>query len=253
MTVHIANNGGSMSSDSHQRLTVLLVHGAWHGAWCWQDVKEKLIRNGLAVETVDLPSANSQGGQPAGLHDDARVVRSALDSIEGNVIAVAHSYGGLPLSEGAAGAPNVAHLIYLAAFQLDIGESLWSSIGGQPTSWLQIRDDATMPTDAREIFFGDVDEDVADAATAKLSPQSLSSFQEVQTAAAWISTPSTYIICENDNAIPAPAQEAMSARAGQAVRLASSHSAFLSRPDDVAKIITDHANSMSAGFTLSAP
>jgi len=110
-----------------------------------------------------------------------------------------------------------------------------------------------MPTDAREIFFGDVDEDVADAAIARFSPQSLSSFQEIQTAAAWISTPSTYIICENDNAIPAEVQEAMSARAGHAIRLASSHSAFLSRPDDVAQITTDHANSMSAGFNHSAP
>jgi len=124
MSVPIANNGGFMSTDSNQRLTVLLVHGEWHGAWCWQAVEEKLIRNGLAVETVDLPSANPIGGQRSGLHDDARVVRSALDSIKGNVIAVAHSYGGVPLSEGAAGAPNAAHLIYLAAFQLDIGESL---------------------------------------------------------------------------------------------------------------------------------
>ncbi|MFC9841310.1 alpha/beta hydrolase [Rhodococcus sp. NPDC127530] len=242
-----------MSSHSQERLTVLLVHGAWHGAWCWQAVKEELIRNGLEVETVDLPSANPRGGQRGGLHDDARVVRSALDSIDGNVIAVAHSYGGLPLSEGAAGAPNVAHLIYLTAFQLDIGESLWSALGGQPTSWLQIRDDVTMPTDTREIFFADINDVIADAATAKLSPQSLSSFKESQTAAAWKSTPSTYIICENDNAIPVPAQEAMSARAGHSIRLASSHSPFLSRPNDIAQIITDHANSTSAGFTSSAP
>ncbi|WP_237726991.1 alpha/beta hydrolase [Rhodococcus jostii] len=253
MNVHIANNGGSMSSDSQERLTVLLVHGAWHGAWCWQNVKEELIRNGLEVETVDLPSANPQGGQRGGLYDDARVVRTALDSIEGNVIAVAHSYGGLPLSEGAAGAPNVAHLIYLTAFQLDIGESLLSAIGGQPTSWLQIGDGVTMPTDTRDIFFADIDEAAADAAAARLSPQSLSSFEESQTAAAWISTPSTYIICENDNAIPVPAQEAMSARAGQTIRVASSHSAFLSRPVDIAQIIADHANSMSAGFTPTAP
>ncbi|TQC44048.1 alpha/beta hydrolase [Rhodococcus sp. WS4] len=238
-----------MSSHSRERLTVLLVHGAWHGAWCWQAVKEELTRNGLEVVTVDLPSANPRGGRRGGLYDDARVVRSALDSIEGNVIAVAHSYGGIPLSEGAAGATNVAHLIYLTAFQLDIGESLWSAIGGQPTSWLQIGGDVTMPTDTRDVFFADVDEVIADASTAKLSPQSLSSFKESQTAAAWKSTPSTYIICENDNAIPVPAQEAMSARAGRTIRLASSHSPFLSRPNDIAQIIADHANSTPVGFT----
>jgi pimeloyl-ACP methyl ester carboxylesterase len=233
-----------MSIQNQKHLTVLLVHGAWHGAWCWETVKQRLINNGITVETVDLPSANPTNGQLGGLHDDARIVRSALDSIDGNVLAVAHSYGGIPLSEGAASAPNVAHLVYLTAFQLDTGESLLSALGGQRPSWLQIGDDITRPTDTREVFFADVDDDIAHAATARLSPQSLSSFAETQNAAAWKSTPSTYIICENDKAIPVPAQEAMSGRAGKTIRLASSHSPFLSRPHDIAQIIIDHAKLM---------
>ena len=226
-----------------EQVTVVLVHGAWHGAWCWDTVKEKLISNGIAVETVDLPSANPRNGHPGGLYDDARAVRSALDSIAGDVVAVAHSYGGIPLSEAAAGAQNVAHLVYLTAFQLDIGESLLSALAGGQPSWLQIGDGVTTPSDTREIFFADIDDDIAAAATARLSPQSLSSFTEIQTAAAWTAIPSTYVICENDKAIPVPAQEAMAARAGRTIRIDSSHSPFLSRPDDIAQIIADHATS----------
>ena len=224
-----------------EQVTVVLIHGAWHGSWCWEIVKEKLIRNGIAVETVDLPSANPHNGQLGGLYDDARVVRSALDSIAGEVVAVAHSYGGIPLSEAAAGAQNVSHLVYLSAFQLDVGESLLSALAGQQPLWLQIGDGVTTPSQTREIFFADIDDDVAAAATARLSPQSLSSFAETQTAAAWTAIPSTYVICENDKAIPVPAQEAMSTRAGRTIRIASGHSPFLSRPDDIAQIVADHA------------
>jgi hypothetical protein len=74
---------------------------------------------------------------------------------------------------------------------------------------------------------------VETVAITRLSPQSLSSVKESQTAAAWMSIPSTYIICENDNAIPVSVQEAMSARAGKIIRLASSRSPFFSRPDDI--------------------
>ena len=58
-----------------EQSTVVLVHGAWHGAWCWDEVVSRLSGDGLAVVAVDLPSVASGGD----LYDDARAVRQVLD------------------------------------------------------------------------------------------------------------------------------------------------------------------------------
>lgn len=215
---------------------LLLVHGAWHGSWCWEPVRTLLADRGWRVETVDLPSVAPAADRP-GLHDDARAVRAALDAIDGPVVVVAHSYGGAPVSEGAAGAPNLAHLVYVTAFQLDEGESLLAAVGGQPPSWWKIDGDLFTPLTPHEIFFGDVDPDVAASAVARLQPQSYSVASEQLTAAAWKDVPSTYVVCENDNAIPVFAQEAMAQRAGRVERLPSAHSPFLSHPDELTEIL----------------
>ncbi|MDT7805081.1 MAG: hypothetical protein QOI78_8514 [Actinomycetota bacterium] len=75
---------------------------------------------------------------------------------------VAHSYGGAPVSEGAAGAPNVVHLVYVTAFQLDEGESLLGAADG----------DLFTPLTPHEIFFADLDPETAAAAVARLRPHS---------------------------------------------------------------------------------
>ena len=73
----------------------------------------------VPVMVVDLPSVSHAN---ATLHDDADYVRGALDSITGDAVLVGHSYGGVVISEAGVH-PNVAHLVYLAAFALDVGES----------------------------------------------------------------------------------------------------------------------------------
>lgn len=226
-----------MSMASPERPQILLVHGAWHGGWCWEVVEEKLTERGWTVSSLDLPSVAEKGAPRLGMHDDAEAVRTALESLDGPIIIVAHSYGGVPVSEGAAGAPNVVHLIYLAAFQLDVTESLLALTGGKHPAWANVDDDVVTVSTPREVFFADVEEDVAADAIAKLLPHSLTAQKEKVTAAAWKTIPSTYVVCELDNALPVAAQEAMAARAGHVVRLPTSHSPFLSRPDDVVRII----------------
>jgi pimeloyl-ACP methyl ester carboxylesterase len=216
--------------------TLLLVHGAWHGSWCWEPVRTRLTARGWRVETVDLPSVAPAAGRP-GLHDDARAVRAALDAIDGQAVVVAHSYGGAPVSEGAVGASNVAHLVYVTAFQLDEGESLLSAVGGQPPSWWKVDGDLFTPLTPHEIFYGDVEPDVAAAAVGRLRPQSYSVASDQLTGAAWKTVPSTYVVCENDNAIPVFAQEAMAQRAGHVERLPASHSPFLSHPAELTALI----------------
>ena len=88
------------------------------------------------------------------------------------------------------------------------------------------------------IFYNKCSTEIASEATAMLRTQSLPSFNQAITQVAWKDIPSTYIICEQDNAIPLFAQEAMSARASLQVRMDSDHSPFLSAPRELAEIIS---------------
>jgi pimeloyl-ACP methyl ester carboxylesterase len=208
--------------------TFLLVHGAWHGAWCWDALAPKLGD----TRTVELPSSGSDGD----LYADAAVVGEAIAAIDGPVTVVAHSYGGIVATEGAAGAQ---HIVYVAAFMLDVGESLFAAVGGVAPDWWQHSDDGRLLTTLRpeEIFYNDCPAEPTASAAARLKTQTLESFKDPVTRAAWRDVGSTYVICERDNAIPVFAQEAMSARAGRVERLDASHSPFLSRPDELAEII----------------
>jgi alpha-beta hydrolase superfamily lysophospholipase len=114
-----------------QRSTVVLVHGAWHGAWCWDEVVSRLSADGLRVVTVELPSVTSGGD----LYDDARAVRQVLDDTPGDQVLVGHSYGGIVVTEAAAGADGVRHLVYLTAFMLDEGQALADVAGRTPPAW----------------------------------------------------------------------------------------------------------------------
>ncbi len=209
--------------------------GSWHGAWAYDDVAHRLEREGVDVSTIDLPS----NGGVAGLAEDAAAVRAALDEIAEPTVVVGHSYGGIAVSEGAAGSPDAVGLVYLCAFMLDVGESLLDALAHQLPDWLSVDQSAGshIPERAEEILYADCPPDVAARAVERLSRQSVAAIGASQTAAAWRDLPSTYLICEQDRAVPAPAQEAMSARAGTVRRLDASHSPFLSRPDEVADLI----------------
>jgi pimeloyl-ACP methyl ester carboxylesterase len=219
--------------------TVVLVHGAWHGPWAWSEVERRLADEGVEVLTVDLPSVGEDSDADADLDDDAAAVRAVIDSVDGPVVVVAHSYGGAPTTQGAAGADNVAHIVYLTAFMLDEGESLFGLVGGVAPDWWLVADDGEtlMPARPEEIFFNDVSEDAARAAVEQLAPHRMGAFSTPVGAVAWRDVPTTYVICDRDNAIPVPAQEMLAGRADNVTRLDASHSPFLSQPDAVVGII----------------
>ena len=95
--------------------TYVLVHGAWHGAWAWSELERRLEAPTVAV---DLPSAAGHAAALGDLEADTAEVRRAVDAVDGPVVLVAHSYGGLPVTAAAVGAPNVAHIAYVTAFLL---------------------------------------------------------------------------------------------------------------------------------------
>ncbi|TRO56036.1 alpha/beta fold hydrolase [Streptomyces sp. IB201691-2A2] len=215
--------------------TLLLVHGAWHGSWCWDKLRSTLGAAGWSTRTVDLPSA----GRDSGVHEDAQAVLDELGRIDGPVVVVAHSYGGIPVTQAAAKAPGVSRIVYLAAYQLNVDESLLGFHGApvpDEPDGLQ-----PVPNNPLSLFYGGVPAAEALEAARRLVPHSMRSFGEPLTQAGWHTVPSAYIVCEHDQALPPQDQEALATRSDEVHRLASSHSPFLSMPQELAALLAEIA------------
>ncbi|MDE3064556.1 MAG: alpha/beta fold hydrolase, partial [Acidobacteriota bacterium] len=214
--------------------TYLLVHGAWHGAWCWRDVAAELDRRRVPWRAVDLPSSRDPEGV-RDLRDDAAAV-VALADVGGPVVLVGHSYGGAVIAEAASRVPELAGLVYLAALVPRPGQS--ATDASREVRVRTALDDATVvdgpllrvrADGAAAAFYGDCSLADQGWAVAQLSSQTLASFrcprQEDDPP-----TPRRYVLCERDRAIDPSLQDVMSARCDEVVRLASDHSPFLSHP-----------------------
>ncbi|MFJ4467640.1 alpha/beta hydrolase [Streptomyces sp. NPDC089424] len=220
--------------------SLLLVPGAWHKPEHLQLLIDDLP--GIDVHTVALTSCGDDPKTLGDMYSDAAAIRSAVEAIGGPVVVVAHSYGGVPTTQALADAPNVKSIVYLAAFQLDAGDSLLSSAGGTPPPWWEFHrqegvGDFLTVANPVDLFYGDVDRSVAERAAAVLGYQSYAATTQKLTAVAWQTIPTTYIICEADGAIPPFVQELFAKRADRTLRLDSSHSPFLSQPSALAQLI----------------
>jgi pimeloyl-ACP methyl ester carboxylesterase len=216
--------------------TLLLVHGAWHGSWCWGPLREAL-GDDVGVRTVDLPSVGSDPAALGDLYADAAAVRAALAEVDGPVVVLGHSYGGAVVTEAVTADSGVAHLVYLCAFQLDVGDSLLGTVGGQAPPWWDVRDGAIGASTPEQVFYNGVADGLTREAVSRLGLQSQASVEQPLTNAGWRHVPSTYVVCEEDQAIPVFAQEAMSSRAGEVRRLPAGHSPFLSHPAELAGLL----------------
>jgi pimeloyl-ACP methyl ester carboxylesterase len=192
----------------------------------------------LDTRTVDLPSSGSDPALLGDLADDVAVLRAAVADIDGPVTVVAHSYGGVVASEALADCPNVQQIVYLAAFPLDEGESLYQVIGRQPLEWWDVHEDDNY-IDVRDpaALYTDCNLRQIQQAIARLTHQSWSSLHSEVTYPAWRYLPSTYVICTRDHVLHPMAQAVLSARASEVRRLAADHSPMLSQPDVLADLL----------------
>jgi pimeloyl-ACP methyl ester carboxylesterase len=133
--------------------------------------------------------------------------------------------------------PDVRQFVYLAAYVPDIDESLFSLHGApDPDSTEELFPVGSHP---RARLYADVPEAVADLAVSRLVDQRRQPFADRVTRAAWHAVPSTYIITENDAAIPVQVQEQMALRATSIHRIPTGHSPFLSRPAELAALLDE--------------
>lgn len=235
---------------------VVFVHGACvrDGEWWWRRAAALLAAEGVASSAPPLPSCGETGRRPGAegpsLPDDVAAVRAHLGSVDGPVLLVAHSYGGVVAAEAAAGLPGVRHLLFVTSFLPEPGESLSSFGDGAPAPYLDFAADGTFgvrPETATTTFLQDCDEEDVAGAHARLVRQSAVVTAQPAGAAAWKDVPSTYLVCARDNGTPPALQRAQAARADRVVEIDAGHHPFLSRPREVAGLVLALASGGRSG------
>jgi pimeloyl-ACP methyl ester carboxylesterase len=218
-------------------VSVVLVHGAYHGAWAWERVIPELEHRGEQTVAVELPFT--------GFTDDVAATREAIERAGPGVVVCGHSYGGLVISAAAQGR-SVGHLVYLSAFMVDQDENylqLWSS---RPVplheAAVRVEDRLTVdPAKARDVFYADSDEATATSMLSRLRSIPARDRATGGFEPAWRSLPSTYIVCTRDRAIDPEVQRSMARHAHTVIEWDSDHSPLLTRPSELAAILADLA------------
>jgi pimeloyl-ACP methyl ester carboxylesterase len=236
---------------------VLLVHGAWHGAWCWAGLQARLDQLGVASMAIDLPGHGVSTLPPGDLYGDAQHVADVVHALDRPVVLVGHSYGGAVITEAAVRAPaNVVHLVYLTAFAIDEGESIMGFLRAQPpapvalSAAMQMRDDGSSvldPDAATPALYGTSPAELVPAALARLCPQPMVTFTQPATGDPRATIASTYVVCSRDQAIAPLHQQALAARCTTSVTFDTDHSPFLSMPDRTAELLAATVHATVAG------
>ncbi|HEY0811958.1 MAG TPA: alpha/beta hydrolase [Pseudonocardia sp.] len=229
------------------RPNIVLVHGAWADGSCWSGVIQRLQAAGYHVIAPQFPETS--------LADDVARLRHVLKRQEGPTLVAGHSYGGQIITSLGTDAPNVAGIVYIAAFGLDEGESIGQLLTqGPPTPALAHLDIddlgfAWLPEDDFVSHFaGDIDPATARYMFAVQQPLAASTLGDVMGVPAWKSLPTWFLVSANDEAIPPDAERQFAARMGaKTVEVASGHVAMVSHPDEVTELILSAAETIAAG------
>jgi pimeloyl-ACP methyl ester carboxylesterase len=226
---------------ANHRPRIILVHGAWVGSWEFDPLVQILRERGWEVDALDLPST----GSTESMIQDASAITAAIDRADGPVVLVGHSYGGVPVTE-AGDHPAVERIVYVAAFALDAGESVMTSMGGSlPGVWGISGDQLTMGRTREErvdMIALDMPPGVPRAASEQLAdlfrPQSLGSFSDQVSHVAWRVKPATYILTENDGVVSPAFQESLAVRSGaEVIRIPHGHAPFQEDPAGFADLL----------------
>jgi pimeloyl-ACP methyl ester carboxylesterase len=226
--------------------TIVLVHGAFANPSSWDPVASLLRDEGFEVDTPVNPLR--------GPTFDAAAVRSALDQIDGDVIVVGHSYGGIPITNAATGDPHVRALVYVAAYVPDEGETfsqIQERVPGQLTpDRLAIGPytasdgtesvGATIKVDAfADVFAADLPAAQSSELAAAQMPLDVAALSDPSGPPAWRDIPSWYLLATQDQIIPPELARMMAERAGATLEeIDASHAVLLSQPAAVADLIS---------------
>ncbi|MEV4362960.1 alpha/beta hydrolase [Nonomuraea sp. NPDC049625] len=226
---------------------IVLVHGAFAESAGWNRVIRRLHDRGLTAVAAANPLRSVEG--------DAAYVRDVINGIGRPVVLVGHSYGGMVITEAAAGNPAVQALVYVAAFAPEPGESAFllsgkfegSTLGGALEAYPVASGGNEFRIAADKFhhqFCADVDADEAALMAATQRPVTERALTDGLAASepGWHTKPSWFVHGERDLSIPAAALRFMAERAGsRGTRevAGASHAIATSQPDAVAAAVLD--------------
>jgi pimeloyl-ACP methyl ester carboxylesterase len=241
----------------------LLIHGGFHGAWCWRDLIPQIRRLGHEALAIDLPGHGERRAQVSTLANRSDAIVSVMR--RGDVL-VGHSAGGFDITLAAdAAAEKVGHLVYLAAGVPSEGRTLLEALGGAASSDGRFADENDRVREmapqalratadgclewvdkglARHSFYHDCDEALADWAFEQLSPARQQILLEpISIPKFWAADlPRSYIVCLKDRVLPFAKSLAFAGRLGaMPLSIDSSHSPFFSRPAELASLLVKAA------------
>lgn len=218
---------------------IVIVHGALADGSAWRKATDILESRGFNVTIVQEPITS--------LADDVAATNRVLDLQQGPSLLVGHSYSGMVISE-AGNRPDVAGLVYVAAFQPEKGESLLDLATAKPPAGSgikQTKDGAFLyldPAVFAQDFAADLPRDEAAFMAKSQVFAAKVAFAAEAGEPAWKTKKSWSIIATQDRSINPDLERDMAKRAGSAVtEIAGSHAVFASKPEEVADVITEAA------------
>ena len=232
--------------------TFILIHGSWHGAWCWYKVFPRLQRAGHTVIAFDLPGHGRDHTPPGEItmQDYVDAVGRALDACDEPAVLVAHSRGGIVASQAAEASPDrLSLLVYLAAYLVPDGQTVVPLALSDSASlvipnldidreggWDMLRRHAY-----GEALYADCSHEDIALAHALLTPEPIAPTNTALrlTAGRFGSVPRTYIELTEDRAVSLMLQRHMQQALPclETVEIEASHSAYFSRPDELTSAI----------------
>ena len=230
----------------------ILIHGSWHGGWCWHRPEARLKARGHTAISPDMP-AHGRDRRPvlgATLSDYASVVTSLLDAMDEPAVIVAHSRGGIVASAVAEARPDkVAALVYVAAYLVPPGERVleWAQTDDEslvrPNIEVNLDEgwDMLRASAFREALYHDCSDDDVALCHALLTPEPLGPTLTplVLTEARWGSIRRGYVVLTEDRAVGPALQRRLIARTPceRTADVKAGHSAYFSQPDQLTEAI----------------
>lgn len=229
----------------------ILVHGAWHGSWCWHKVARRLQSRGHTVTTPDLPGhyLNLCAFKEVSLRKYVEHIEGIIHAISDPVVLVGHSMAGVVISQVAENMPDrIAQLVYVSGFIPQNGGSLMDEEKKAPipTVALEVtvdQDEGAISLNSsrriRELFYAKASEEDAAYALPLLQKQPLRPFREpVFLSSRFEATPKLYVECLQDQAIRIDDQRRMYSQVRcEAASLDTDHSPFFCADDQLVAVI----------------